>query len=273
MSDSYPHVTNLFAVHSQALLVSVWIIHHRHHHAFIQSLFGHILIDFFWSTPTLQCTLYCWFGGSDCNSWAIIINSLVLTCIHISLVRTIQYTELLQGSYWMLVYLWNVCRLYRQELDRCQDILDGGSGMLGVRMCTFVYDCHMQLLLLHIYIIILLYTLLRYLCCIVFSWRIIASTSVQQCTWYTLFRMCTFVLFTSCAELIWRTWLHRASALSHMYTTDRVYYLHWEVQYTPKWSVRRGPDSDWTGPDFTPLSPFLSGRLVPDHVRTWTIPE
>ena len=139
MSDSYPHVTNLFAVHSQALLVSVWIIHHRHHHAFIQSLFGHILIDFFWSTPTLQCILYCWFGGSDCNSWAIIINSLVLTCIHISLVRTIQYTELLQGSYWMLVYLWNVCRLYRQELDRCQDILDGGSGMLDVYI--YMYIC------------------------------------------------------------------------------------------------------------------------------------
>ena len=35
----------------------------------------------------------------------------------------------------------------------------------------------------------------------------------------------------------------------------------------------RGPDLDQTGSDFTPLSPFLSGGLVPDHVRTRTVPE
>ena len=37
--------------------------------------------------------------------------------------------------------------------------------------------------------------------------------------------------------------------------------------------TRTETDSDRTGPDFTPLSPFLSGGLVPDHVRTWTVPE
>ena len=40
--------------------------------------------------------------------------------------------------------------------------------------------------------------------------------------------------------------------------------------------TRTGPDRtgpDRTGPDFTPISPFLSGGLVPDYVRTWTVPE